>query len=84
MRDLVTDEKLRKKFIRNCAYHVQEFVLLTFICCICLTNYHLQESCLLSHIRIHNKSVLEWEISIGLRFKVRLECIFISRLSSFP
>ncbi|KAG6557533.1 hypothetical protein Mapa_000807 [Marchantia paleacea] len=29
----------------------------------------LEESCLLSHIRIHNKSVLEWEISIGLRFK---------------
>ncbi|CAM6088777.1 unnamed protein product [Calypogeia fissa] len=30
----------------------------------------LEESCLLSHIRIHNKSVLEWEISIGLRFKL--------------
>ncbi|KAJ7549300.1 hypothetical protein O6H91_07G048500 [Diphasiastrum complanatum] len=29
----------------------------------------LEESCLLSHIRIHNKSVLEWEISVGLRFK---------------
>ncbi|KAL3678453.1 hypothetical protein R1sor_021409 [Riccia sorocarpa] len=29
----------------------------------------LEESCLLSHIRIHNKSVLEWEVSIGLRFK---------------
>ncbi|XP_030480176.2 uncharacterized protein LOC115697350 isoform X1 [Cannabis sativa] len=29
----------------------------------------LNEPCLLSHIRIHNKSVLEWEISLGLRFK---------------
>ncbi|KAG0598738.1 hypothetical protein M758_12G097000 [Ceratodon purpureus] len=29
----------------------------------------LEESCLLSHIRIHNKSVLEWEISISLRNK---------------
>lgn len=30
----------------------------------------LQEPCLLSHIRIYNKSVLEWEISVGLRYKV--------------
>ncbi|KAK1324320.1 hypothetical protein QJS10_CPA01g03048 [Acorus calamus] len=29
----------------------------------------LDESCLLSHIRIHNKSVLEWEIAVGLRYK---------------
>ncbi|CAM8904619.1 unnamed protein product [Rhodiola kirilowii] len=29
----------------------------------------LQEPCLLSHIRIYNKSVLEWEISAGLRYK---------------
>ncbi|XP_057857616.1 uncharacterized protein LOC131066784 isoform X2 [Cryptomeria japonica] len=29
----------------------------------------LEETCLLSHIRIHNKSVLEWEIAVGLRFK---------------
>lgn len=41
-----------------------------------------QETCLLSHIRIHNKSVLEWEISIGLRNKVNeiqanyVKCIF--------
>ncbi|KAH9298581.1 hypothetical protein KI387_030263, partial [Taxus chinensis] len=28
-----------------------------------------EEACLLSHIRIHNKSVLEWEIAVGLRFK---------------
>ncbi|KAK9070642.1 hypothetical protein SSX86_011044 [Deinandra increscens subsp. villosa] len=27
------------------------------------------EPCLLSHIRIYNKSVLEWEISVGLRYK---------------
>ncbi|PKI63452.1 hypothetical protein CRG98_016119 [Punica granatum] len=30
----------------------------------------LDEPCLLSHIRIYNKSVLEWEIAVGLRFKV--------------
>ncbi|CAN6487089.1 unnamed protein product [Victoria cruziana] len=29
----------------------------------------LEEPCLLSHIRIHNKSVLEWEITVGLRYK---------------
>ncbi|KAF3776715.1 hypothetical protein EJ110_NYTH47549 [Nymphaea thermarum] len=29
----------------------------------------LEEPCLLSHIRIHNKSVLEWEIAVGLRYK---------------
>uniref|UniRef100_A0A7N0TIX9 Uncharacterized protein n=1 Tax=Kalanchoe fedtschenkoi TaxID=63787 RepID=A0A7N0TIX9_KALFE len=29
----------------------------------------LQEPCLLSHIKIYNKSVLEWEISAGLRYK---------------
>ncbi|KAL4585903.1 hypothetical protein LXL04_010530 [Taraxacum kok-saghyz] len=28
-----------------------------------------KEPCLLSHIRIYNKSVLEWEISVGLRYK---------------
>ncbi|RDY09941.1 hypothetical protein CR513_05608, partial [Mucuna pruriens] len=27
------------------------------------------EPCLLSHIRIYNKSVLEWEIAVGLRYK---------------
>ncbi|EEF38348.1 conserved hypothetical protein [Ricinus communis] len=30
----------------------------------------LDEPCLLSHLRIYNKSVLEWEISVGLRYKV--------------
>ncbi|XP_024538998.1 uncharacterized protein LOC9657804 isoform X1 [Selaginella moellendorffii] len=29
----------------------------------------LEEACLLSHIRAHNKSVLEWEIAAGLKFK---------------
>ncbi|XP_052211661.1 uncharacterized protein LOC127814284 isoform X2 [Diospyros lotus] len=29
----------------------------------------LDEPCLLSHIRIYNKSVLEWEIGVGLRYK---------------
>ncbi|KAJ8565703.1 hypothetical protein K7X08_008279 [Anisodus acutangulus] len=29
----------------------------------------LDEPCLLSHIRIYNKSLLEWEISAGLRYK---------------
>ncbi|CAN4126089.1 unnamed protein product [Withania somnifera] len=29
----------------------------------------LDEPCLLSHIRMYNKSVLEWEISAGLRYK---------------
>ncbi|KAG6518686.1 hypothetical protein ZIOFF_022166 [Zingiber officinale] len=29
----------------------------------------LDEACLLSQIRIYNKSVLEWEITVGLRFK---------------
>ncbi|KAL3027978.1 hypothetical protein AAZX31_03G087700 [Glycine max] len=29
----------------------------------------LDEPCLLSHIRIYNKSVLEWEIAVGLRYK---------------
>ncbi|KAI5080032.1 hypothetical protein GOP47_0005511 [Adiantum capillus-veneris] len=29
----------------------------------------LEEPCLLQQIRIHNKSVLEWEISLGLRYK---------------
>lgn len=31
----------------------------------------MQEPCLLSHVRIYNKSVLEWEIAVGLRYKVR-------------
>ena len=35
--------------------------------------FFLQEPCLLSHIRIYNKSVLEWEIAVGLRYKVRFK-----------
>jgi hypothetical protein len=31
----------------------------------------LQEPCLISTVRIYNKSVLEWEIAVGLRYKVR-------------
>ncbi|RZC02614.1 hypothetical protein D0Y65_017645 [Glycine soja] len=33
----------------------------------------LDEPCLLSHIRIYNKSVLEWEIVVGLRYKIQEE-----------
>lgn len=33
-------------------------------------DFDFQEPCLLSHIRIYNKSVLEWEIAVGLRYKV--------------
>ena len=29
----------------------------------------LNEPCLVSHIRIYNKSVLEWEVTAGLRYK---------------
>lgn len=46
-----------------------------------MLNLLLQEPCLLSHIRIYNKSVLEWEITAGLRYnkpdtfvKVRPRC----------
>ncbi|WMV10982.1 hypothetical protein MTR67_004367, partial [Solanum verrucosum] len=50
------------------------------------------EPCLLSHIRIYNKSVLEWEISAGLRYKVtvaesagfqRRQLIFSEKLSGY-
>ena len=34
------------------------------------SDFDFQEPCLLSHIRIYNKSVLEWEIAVGLRYKV--------------
>ncbi|KAL0308800.1 UNVERIFIED_CONTAM: hypothetical protein Sradi_5822300 [Sesamum radiatum] len=40
----------------------------------------LDEPCLLSHIRIYNKSVLEWEIAVGLRYKavhLSLFCMLI-------
>ncbi|XP_037492516.1 uncharacterized protein LOC105632528 isoform X3 [Jatropha curcas] len=50
----------------------------------------LDEPCLLSHIRIYNKSVLEWEISVGLRFKpetfvkVRPRCEAPRRDMTYP
>lgn len=40
----------------------------------------IQEPCLLSHIRIYNKSVLEWEISAGLRYKVWRKDIFATMI----
>lgn len=41
----------------------------------------LQEPCLLSHVRIYNKSVLEWEISVGLRYKVGIGCAYHDMLN---
>ncbi|KAH7442925.1 hypothetical protein KP509_02G008200 [Ceratopteris richardii] len=49
----------------------------------------LEEPCLLQQIRIHNKSVLEWEISVGLRYKpdlfykVRTRCEASRRESQY-
>ncbi|KAG5627253.1 hypothetical protein H5410_012471 [Solanum commersonii] len=52
----------------------------------------LDEPCLLSHSRIYNKSVLEWEISAGLHYKVtvaesagfqRRRLIFSEKLSGW-
>ncbi|GJN20249.1 hypothetical protein PR202_gb07602 [Eleusine coracana subsp. coracana] len=50
----------------------------------------LQEPCLLSHVRIYNKSVLEWELTAGLRykpdafFKVRPRCEAPKRDMVYP
>ncbi|MCL7047247.1 hypothetical protein MKW94_012626 [Papaver nudicaule] len=50
----------------------------------------LDEPCLLSHIRIYNKSVLEWEIAVGLRYKpesfvkVRPRCEAPRRDMTYP
>ncbi|EXB70633.1 hypothetical protein L484_023818 [Morus notabilis] len=52
----VLDADLRSHW--STATNTKEWILL-----------ELNEPCLLSHIRIHNKSVLEWEISVGLRYK---------------
>ncbi|PON87476.1 Galactose-binding domain-like [Trema orientale] len=52
----VLDSDLRTHW--STATNTKEWILL-----------ELNEPCLLSHIRIHNKSVLEWEISLGLRYK---------------
>ncbi|KAL1802510.1 hypothetical protein ACET3Z_031157 [Daucus carota] len=52
----VLDNDLRTHW--STATNTKEWILL-----------ELDEPCLLSHIRIYNKSVLEWEISVGLRYK---------------
>ncbi|KAJ1694277.1 hypothetical protein LUZ63_010975 [Rhynchospora breviuscula] len=52
----VVDPDLRSHW--STATNAKEWILL-----------ELHEPCLLSHIRIYNKSVLEWEISAGLRYK---------------
>lgn len=52
----VLDSDLRTHW--STATNTKEWILL-----------ELEEACLLSHIRIHNKSVLEWEIAVGLRYK---------------
>ncbi|XP_027334716.1 uncharacterized protein LOC113849198 isoform X2 [Abrus precatorius] len=52
----VLDTDLRTHW--SAATNTKEWILL-----------ELQEPCLLSHIRIYNKSVLEWEIAVGLRYK---------------
>ncbi|XP_056163133.1 uncharacterized protein LOC115692375 isoform X2 [Syzygium oleosum] len=50
----------------------------------------LDEPCLLSHVRIYNKSVLEWEIAAGLRYKpetfakVRPRCEAPRREMTYP
>ncbi|XP_058085820.1 uncharacterized protein LOC131233204 isoform X3 [Magnolia sinica] len=52
----VLDPDLRSHW--STATNTKEWILL-----------ELDEPCLLSHIRIYNKSVLEWEIAVGLRYK---------------
>ncbi|CAK7341719.1 unnamed protein product [Dovyalis caffra] len=52
----VLDADLRSHW--STATNTKEWILL-----------ELDEPCLLSHIRIYNKSVLEWEIAVGLRYK---------------
>ncbi|XP_004510166.1 uncharacterized protein [Cicer arietinum] len=52
----VLDSDLRSHW--STATNTKEWILL-----------ELNEPCLLSHIRIYNKSVLEWEIAVGLRYK---------------
>ncbi|KZV22299.1 hypothetical protein F511_17901 [Dorcoceras hygrometricum] len=77
----VLDTDLRNHW--STATNTKEWILL-----------ELDVPCLLSHIRIYNKSVLEWEISVGLNYKVRgmsfnfkrIQISFSFRLSikSFP
>ncbi|KAJ8763138.1 hypothetical protein K2173_025523 [Erythroxylum novogranatense] len=52
----VLDTDLRSHW--SSATNTKEWILL-----------ELDEPCLLSHFRIYNKSVLEWEIAVGLRYK---------------
>ncbi|PSS24545.1 Protein efr3 like [Actinidia chinensis var. chinensis] len=52
----ILDSDLRNHW--STATNTKEWILL-----------ELDEPCLLSHIRIYNKSVLEWEIAVGLRYK---------------
>ncbi|XP_020093990.1 uncharacterized protein LOC109714019 isoform X4 [Ananas comosus] len=52
----VLDSDLRTHW--STATNTKEWILL-----------ELDEACLLSQIRIYNKSVLEWEITVGLRYK---------------
>ncbi|KAJ3681587.1 hypothetical protein LUZ60_014160 [Juncus effusus] len=52
----VLDSDLRSHW--STATNTKEWILL-----------ELDEPCLLSHIRIYNKSVLEWEITAGLKYK---------------
>ncbi|KAJ7950647.1 Galactose-binding domain-like, Armadillo-type fold protein [Quillaja saponaria] len=52
----VLDTDLRSHW--STATNTKEWILL-----------ELDEPCLLSHTRIYNKSVLEWEIAVGLRYK---------------
>ncbi|OAY73554.1 hypothetical protein ACMD2_02487 [Ananas comosus] len=55
----VLDSDLRTHW--STATNTKEWILL-----------ELDEACLLSQIRIYNKSVLEWEITVGLRYKPEL------------
>ncbi|CAL5380807.1 unnamed protein product [Camellia sinensis] len=73
----VLDPDLRNHW--STATNTKEWILL-----------ELDEPCLLSHIRIYNKSVLEWEIAVGLRYKpetfvkVRPRCEAPRRDMTYP
>ncbi|XP_013443976.2 uncharacterized protein [Medicago truncatula] len=73
----VLDSDLRSHW--STATNTKEWILL-----------ELNEPCLLSHIRIYNKSVLEWEIAVGLRYKpetfqkVRPRCEAPRRDMTYP
>ncbi|CAL5195355.1 unnamed protein product [Lathyrus oleraceus] len=73
----VLDSDLRSHW--STATNTKEWILL-----------ELNEPCLLSHIRVYNKSVLEWEIAVGLRYKpetfqkVRPRCDAPRRDMTYP